>query len=211
MIQSVFTFVGVSLTIISAILAIIKFKFLNPGLRIIFAFVLISIMSDFIAIVISLSGNIPSLWLNIYTIPESIIFGLFYYWLFKNSGNGQLKLIISTLVIGIIAIIILIFTEPLTPLLNTLSLRLEATIFIFISVGYFYEMLNKMEFDNPFNNPIFWMNAGVLIYFSGSFFSFMFSAVQYPQFGLGIWIVHNAVRTIFAIFILIGFWKVRKT
>jgi hypothetical protein len=211
MFQDFLSFVGVSLTITSAILAIIKFRFLNSGLRIVFAFLLLSIISDLISTAIYLSGNIPSLWLNIYTIPESIIFGVFYYWLFKNSRSNQLLLVATALVIGISAIIILIFIEPLTPLLNTMSLGLEATIFIFVSVGYFYVMLNKMEFDNPFNNPIFWMNAGVLIYFSGSFFSFMFSAVKYPQLGLGIWVIHNAVHIIFVLFILIGFWKVRKT
>jgi hypothetical protein len=209
MIQNILTYAALSIALISCLIASIKFKYLSFELKIIFAFLLLSFFSDIISTIINLNGKSTFWWLNIYTILEFFVFGLFYAWLFRKSSKDSRILVVSSLILGIISIVFLTIFQGFSNRMDSISLAIEATLFIFISVGYFYVMLNKMEFDNTFYNPIFWINSGILIYFSGSFFSFMFSAVKYPKFG--IWVIHNAVHVIFMLFILVGFWKVRKT
>lgn len=209
MFQHIVFYVTLGVAMLSCILAIINFKFLDVSLKIIFGFLLISISADVVsAVMVHLKLN-TSWWFNLYTFFEFTAIGIFYAWLFKKSESNHFYWVLISLILGLIGIFICTLTDFQPNELNTKSLGLEATIFIFISVGYFYVLLNKMEFENPYYNPIFWINSGVLIYFSGAFFSFMFSAPKFQE--LGIWSIHSVIHLIFMILILIGFWKVRKT
>jgi hypothetical protein len=209
MFQHIVFYVTLGVAMMSCVLAIINFKLLDVGLKIIFAFLLISISADTVsAVMVHLKLN-TSWWFNLYTFFEFALIGIFYVWLFKNSNSIQFIVVTTAILLGFIGIFLFTLIEYVPDELNTKSLGLEATIFIFISVGYFYVLLNKMEFENPYYNPIFWINSGVLIYFSGAFFSFMFSAPKFQE--LGIWSIHSVIHLIFMILILVGFWKVRKT
>ncbi len=209
MFQIVLLYISLLVAIISCTRGFYNFKSLNSGLKIILTFLLISISADLVSLTMVYLKLNTSWWFNLYTFFEFAIIGIFYIWLFKNSEPTQFIIVTATVILGFIGIFLFTLIEYAPNELNTKSLGLEATIFIFISVGYFYVLLNKMEFENPYYNPIFWINSGVLIYFSGAFFSFMFSAPKFQE--LGIWSIHSVIHLIFMLFILIGFWKVRKT
>lgn len=209
MFQIVFLCISLFVAIISCIIGFYNFKSLNSGLKIILTFLLISISADLVLLTMVYLKLNTSWLFNLYTFFEFTVIGIFYAWLFKKSKSNHFYLVLISLILGLIGIFICTLIDFQPDEVNTKSLGLEATIFIFISVGYFYVLLNKMEFENPYYNPIFWINSGVLIYFSGAFFSFMFSAPKFQE--LGIWSIHSVIHLIFMILILIGFWKVRKT
>ena len=76
---------------------------------------------------------------------------------------------------------------------DTLAITIESIAMIIFSMLYFAQLIEKKRIK-LIQFPMFWINAAILLYFSGSFFLFLFStyifsdAEQYYEY----WSVHNA-------------------
>lgn len=93
--------------------------------------------------------------------------------------------------------------------LDSFALSVGSLSLIFFSLIFFYQLLNNLNIKNIFSYPHFWINVGVLIYFSGSFFTFIFA--EYIAFSKDEKIIHffsiSAVLLFFhRIFLAIGLW-----
>lgn len=49
----------------------------------------------------------------------------------------------------------------------------QCVLFVGLALGYFYQLLHQPTVVAIEHNPLFWVNAGVLVYFSGNLFLFM--------------------------------------
>ena len=178
-------------------------------LRVLFCLIVISLLSD-LASGYMQSHAIHNLWLiNLYNIIEYSLFAVFYLLLFKLNKNP--KYIVGTLyLMGLIIIVITSFTQSFSEHLNSTLLGMKSIILICSSVFYFKVMLDEIEFETPWSNPFFWINSGVLIYFSGCFFIFIFSEYRGVSRTINLWDIHNIIHIIYNLLILIGFWKARK-
>jgi hypothetical protein len=96
---------------------------------------------------------------------------------------------------------------------NTYSRGLEAAFFICLSLICFGRMIRELNNDRPQHDPVFWINAGFLLYFSGALFLFILSNYILPmkrQTSLHIWAFHSFLSILLYTMISIGLWKAKK-
>ncbi|MBD2768074.1 hypothetical protein IC235_09245 [Hymenobacter sp. BT664] len=84
----------------------------------------------------------------------------------------------------------------------------QCVFFIVLSLIYFYQLLRQPVVVAIENNPLLWVNAGVLIYFSGNLFLFMLQAwiSQTPQAQhyTNFWVIHSIVNILANLFYAAG-------
>jgi len=195
-------------TILVVVIGIIKYKTLNLPLRVLFYLIILSLLTDFTCYLL-VNFNMYNLWvINTYTILEFLFFSIFYLSILKSIK--QIKLLSLFYLLSLIAVTIITFAQSFTLHLSQITLGIESIIFICSSAIYFNLMLKKLEYSTPWSNPLFWLNSAILIYFSGCFFVFIFSEYRAFKLVIMVWDLHNIIRIIFNMLIIIGFWKARK-
>jgi len=94
------------------------------------------------------------------------------------------------------------------------SLSLDALILMLLSVIFYAKILNAILDTKTTNIPSFWFNSGIFLYFSGSFFLFIFS--NFINLNLSgtawniIWNLHALFVFIMYILFTVGFIKCKK-
>lgn len=81
----------------------------------------------------------------------------------------------------------------------SLAMTAECGLFITLALTYFYQLLHQAEVVAPEHNPLFWVNAGVLVYFSGNLFLFMLQAWISRQPPAGqhyYWAIHSVANIV---------------
>ncbi|PWL30232.1 hypothetical protein [uncultured Roseivirga sp.] len=173
----------------------------NGLFRIIISFVIASFSSDLISIFLVRGTNYP--FLHGYGWVEALILFLFFYYVFDKSR----WVIYTALVYSIYYLINSTFIEANT--FNTLGRSTECLIIIFLSLRLFYQFFIKEEDIFLEQSPLFWINVGLLTYFSGAFFTFVLS--KYILTDEPLWILHNISNILKNILIAIGLWKVKHS
>lgn len=198
-------------SILIILVGAINFKTLKGSLplRVLFCLFIISLLSDLVGTYMHNRG-IHNLWLfNLYNLIEFALLALFFISLFKFERKWNLIISLGYFV-ALIVMIYISISQSFTENLNSTLMGLESIILICSAVYYFKVMLSKLEFDTPWSNPFFWINSGVLLYFSGGFFIFIFSDYRDVSNTINLWDIHNIIHIIYNILIIIGFWKARK-
>ena len=78
----------------------------------------------------------------------------------------------------------------------------QSLLFVLLSLSYFYQLLHQSEVIAVERSPLFWVNAGVLVYFSCNLFLFMLQK-QLAQYA-GYWAIHSVVNITANLFYTIG-------
>lgn len=86
----------------------------------------------------------------------------------------------------------------------------ESLIIIILSLLFFKKTLGSLEYSNILNNPQFWMNSGLLIYFTGNLFLFAFGNLIHNDSLYYLWHIHNFIQLIYSSLLAIAFWKVKE-
>ena len=151
--------------IIPIIMGIIQIKKLTNYLLLLLILLLFSCFTDFLVYFNNESRKFA--W------PLFIIFQfVLLYLIFRfNSSSSKKKknLILSILAFLIYSVVYLLILKDLNkfyPNLMTISIFS----FLVVSLQSFHEMYNKLNHENLFIYPFFWINVAVLIYFSGNLF-----------------------------------------
>ncbi len=88
----------------------------------------------------------------------------------------------------------------------------ESIILSLYALGSFLFVMRKLIFNNLLSEPFFWINSGVLFYFSGNLLVYVFSNYLVSS-GLyndsHIWSITPILSIFFNILLSIGFWKTR--
>jgi hypothetical protein len=95
--------------------------------------------------------------------------------------------------------------------INSYSRTLESILMIAFSLMYFYKTMQALESENLLREPMFWLNAGVLLYFSANVFIFVFSSFvsQYSEdLNVIIWTIHAIFYAIFFVMLSTALWVV---
>jgi hypothetical protein len=94
---------------------------------------------------------------------------------------------------------------------NTYSRPLEAIMFIALSVCYWWYAGNEESSDAWTSVPVNWILSGLLLYFSSSFFLFVFSNYLAGKYSLSVnelvWNIHATLVVIMYFLFTIGFIK----
>lgn len=82
---------------------------------------------------------------------------------------------------------------------------------IFLALSYFYALLKEVKYSSLETNPMFWLNAGFLIYFSSNLILFfvnnsLFQGSKATKVSYLLWGLHAVVNIILIIFYTISVW-----
>ncbi|OQP60595.1 hypothetical protein A3860_32800 [Niastella vici] len=196
--------------LIPLITALLKSISLRRPLWILVGYLVVSGSINMVAILNSGKNNLP--YLHLYTCVEGTLLLLFYQTVQPVPWMRQLNTV-------------LIFAFPLLCIINGLFLQsiyqfnsyvrpIEAILLIGNSAYYSWYDTAKRETGSWTANPFNWINAGFLLYFSGSLFQFIFSNVVSATAGYTIKLlildIHGTLVLCMYILMAIGFYKCNK-
>ena len=156
--------------LIPLVISFVNYKFLTDSLKIITFFLVISGVLNLLALFLATHHKPNLIVIHIYTVFEFA----FISWFYKLNFRGLISKIIPWLIIvfTILCIINVLFIQKSLEF-NTYTRSLEAVIIIGYSIALFSKESTP---DNEYRwGSANWINAGILIYFSGCFFTFIFS------------------------------------
>jgi hypothetical protein len=98
--------------------------------------------------------------------------------------------------------------------INTFSTSSESILIILYSLLLLTFIMKKMMYENLLHIPFFWINSGILIYYTGNLFLLALDKyiVNYEK-GETIILasIHSFFYLVYNIFLIIGFLKIKKT
>jgi hypothetical protein len=163
----------VYLTVLSGFLPVLaaawNYRRLDPVLKLVAIFCLLAAIPDPIGLLVHFKNSI--FLMHLYDLMAVVFFTLIYYKAFNKVIFKKI-----TLALGAISLLVVIcnalFIEGLL-VYPSISNTVLSLLMIPLSLGYFYELLTRQEFVHIEKQGMFWINAGVLFYFSILIFLFM--------------------------------------
>jgi hypothetical protein len=147
---------------------------------------------------------------HLYTAVEYVCWSLVYVRLFEAKMVKKL-ILISSIVVVTFTFVNSIIWQPFT-VYNSYSKTLESLFLLCFAMGLFYKIFVDQSIRSLETHPVFWLNASVLIYFSGSFVLFVTNnfleeipLIEYFE----AWALHGIFIMIHYLFIAIGLWLVK--
>jgi len=151
---------------------ILNYKHLDKVLRIAAAFFVISALFDLgqeITITMGMTNNLHII--RLFLVICLLFFSAIYYNAFFSRALKKTIVILSAIVL-LVMIVNVVFVDAIKdyPALSHTVLNI---VLIFYSLAYFYQLLSRQEFVHIEKQGLFWINAGVLFYYSINIFLFM--------------------------------------
>lgn len=199
------------LSALSAVLPILagvyRWRYLTYACLLLFILVVIAGLSDLVALYLSKNGY-----------PTWSLFNLFYliqfiliFMIFKSQAPNKL------LNIGVYFLLLFAFINFTwiqgARIFNSYTSYGGGLILVAYSLLYLYRLLRDTPVENIYNLPIMWVSFGVLFYFSGTIFIFLFNnlLISYKPLDHKIgWVLHNVFNLLKNILFAIGLWKCYK-
>lgn len=113
---------------------------------------------------------------------------------------------------GILSLLNSIYLQPLSEF-NTYARSLEGILVILLALAWYFRTLTEMKVKRLQDEPLFWVNSGFLLYFSGSVLLFAVSNYLLSlnhSLNLYIWAFHGIFSVLLYLFVSIGVWKLAK-
>lgn len=193
--------------LVPVLLGILKYKYLNLVSNYVWILTCVSFSFDVILRILTYNG-LPNLFIAyFYVIFEFLIITLVY--------RLEFKVFLPKYLLEGIFFIFIIFTFLDISLLKGLSSfnsyqRFVECILVIAYVSiYFYKLAKELKTSNLMKEPLFWFSVGLLLYFSGSIFIFIFSnyLLTYSnEFALMFWGVHGGFLILLHLFNAIAIW-----
>jgi hypothetical protein len=133
---------------------------------------------------------------------------VFLYLIFKSHSPGRTLSILSAIFIAFAVINFTFIQQPYQ--FNTYSSYLGSFLLLLFAIMYLYRLMNNLQVDTIQSLPMYWISFGVLAYFGGTLFLFLFNNVlmEYqPANHQLVWILHNVLNITKNIFFAIALWK----
>ncbi len=189
--------------ILPVIAALVNYKQLDKTLKIAALFFLISLLVDLLAALttqLQVTNNMPLI--HLFTVISILFFTAIYYNAFFRPLLKKVILVLSGFAM-LIVIFNLAFIEGIWEY-PSISITVLSVLLIFFSLAYFYELLNRQEFIHIEKLGIFWINAGVLLYFAINIFLFMLYKQFSDEHKKDIYMIHNTTNIIANVIYTVG-------
>lgn len=170
----VYCFIGLALLI-----GIIRYRKLGSDQRLLVLLLIITAIVELTSRILwTLKANNMPLF-HVFAIVEVLILLSIYR---LNFDSPPIKNTIQyvKIALGVFAVINVAFLQKLTTF-NSNALTLNSVVLICCGVGYFYQLLRNITIEHLEKNPMFWINVGVLVYFSSSIILFHVSNRLIPE------------------------------
>lgn len=109
---------------------------------------------------------------RIYTVIECLCFIGFFHYVILSSKAKKVLYVLAAL---FLVFSIFDLTQTKAESFDSLPTVFECLILIALSIFYFYEQLTDSSSLFLYNTPNFWVIVGVILFFSGSFFVFIYA------------------------------------
>lgn len=151
--------------------ALYNYGHLDKVLKLVAAFLLVSFLWDVILELTKMrvSNNLPLI--HLFIIVSIVFFGAIYYKAFFKPALKKAIVVLAALAL-LIVLFNAIFIEGIWEYPSS-SNTVLCVLLIFYSLAYFYQLLTRQEFIHIEKQGLFWINAGVLFYYSINIFLFM--------------------------------------
>lgn len=184
---------------------------LSKASRLVWWVMVISLSCNILQIILR-SYHIPNLFVgHLYTMAEFSLIAYVYHMEFRKFLPARFMLWLIGLFIGF-SIVNILFIEGFYSN-NSYQKTLESVLLILITLLYFYKTAKELKVARIEQAPLFWLSTGVLTYFCGSLFIFIFSnyLLTYSQeLGIKIWAIHAFFLLLFYLANSIALWVDRK-
>lgn len=189
------------------IISCFKYSKLSLPLKQITYYIFLSIITEMVVLIFSRNHWENLSLLHFYTLAEFFILYRFFFLSLKGFIPSR---IIHVIAICFIALSSLnsIFLQKLDQY-NSNARGVCAFLVILGTLALFYRIISEMKVLILAKYPIFWINAGLLTYFSSSFFLFIMSNYILHlnnTLNVYIWMVHSILNVILYTMISIGLW-----
>lgn len=174
--------------------------------QIFLSYIILNLVAWFPSFLLAYNNISNIIVFNIFSVLEFLLITSFFNEIFDSRNKKIYYLVILILTT---AIAISVFTLGRNNnYLNYLNFSI-CILFIILSLFYFIKLLRDQKVDNILDYPIFWLNAGILLYFSCSVFIFIFSNF-YLGFSVearSIWLFHSVINSICYVIFAVGLFK----
>lgn len=206
------SFLSPIILLISVLIYLAKYNRLPSLIKTLGIFLLISIATEIFSKYLSFLKVNNLFLLHIFTLLEFISWSLFYKLLFKEKEEVQKYSWYFIITVSLLIIINTMFIEPYTGF-NSNAKSLVQIILISYAIYYFFRSFGVVDFSQPINKAISFINFAVVLYYSGSLFIFMFSRFLMSDnvsniIQEGFWLLNALLNLVFQILILIAIWKI---
>ncbi len=191
------------------IIAIFRRRYLTNELKVLFLYLIASIITEILGNVFARVLHIPNHFiLNTFAVLECILISFIFQEVFINKN---LKRVAFILIIIYTLVSIYLFIMPdgffkFNSIVNTISCLL-IIIWVF---AYFYQLLQTLQVIKLYTIPLFWISVGCLLYFSGTLFIFLYSDTilfqKEPILYYQLWNIYYVLLFVFRFLLAVGLW-----
>lgn len=182
---------------------LILWKWQQGNLKLILWLVISSVISDLL-----------SLWLmnrRINTWPVINLFLLVQFsFLFQILGDQRKIILLRILFFACIGFGLYNFLFLQTPkALNSYTSYAAAILMIISALSFLYQLMNEIPVEKIQTLPLFWLAFGVLVYYGGNLFLFLFNnylIAHLPKSHQTIWVLHNLLNITKNVFFFVTLW-----
>lgn len=93
---------------------------------------------------------------------------------------------------------------------NSLTMTIESLLLIAFVMIYFYELILQDSHIGFTTVPMFWISAGIMLYFAGGFFVFVSSDYIVKSSNSWLWQINHIVNIPYHILMAVGIWITKK-
>ena len=167
------------------VLFIVFYKRINKiiELRVIFLYVLISLISDFL---LGVFKSNASLIISAFAICEYAFFSAFFFLCIQNKKFKTLIVVISALNLSIA--LFLFYSQKIN--FDFWAALVTAILIVIYSIFFFYEQVNSPQALIIYQSYIFWIVVGCIIYLSGTLFLFLYTSDVKDRQNSSLWIIN---------------------
>ncbi len=201
---------GISV-LIPLVCCLIRFKALNSILRVLFVYLLVSVLADMLGLIFMRHNIKTYLIFHSFTVVECSLLVFIYLTQFEQRLTRNI-IKISFSFFLLMAIVILVINKGYNRQDSILS-SYESIFLILLSIGYFYKVMKELNIPKLNEFYFAWINTGVLIYFITGFLLFLFNGYIEKR-GLK---THNTLYSLhwlsniaYNILLSLGIWKIRQ-
>ena len=166
------THISVQTSTLPVIMGLLRFKKIKGFYIPLLSILIISIIIELINFI--LAQNLINTYpiYKLYTLLELTFLSAFYAMYFQSERQKKLIKFV-TFLFPIISLIDLYLNG--WDKMDVLSTSIESIILICYSTYYFHSLSNNSSIEKLTEEPTFWINTGILFYFAGNFFIFLFN------------------------------------
>jgi hypothetical protein len=199
--------------LIPFIIGCVQFKNLDRGMRFLFYFVCYGLFNELASRILdySLGAKNTMPLTNAYLLFSFLFLGLFYFFVLNRFVSRKILLIV---IFGfeLLCVLNIVFIQSIYEY-PVITYPLGNLLLVAFSIIYFYKIMIEAKIDNLWREPLVWINAGILIYFSGNlFYNVLFNLIlEYSREFLKLTLFYFSVlNALFYILFSVGFYLTKN-